>query len=328
MYKGDSMMKLVVLDGYTENPGDLSWAPLETLGELTVYDRTDPDDDELIRQRIGDAEIVITNKTPLRAAVLQSCPHLRLVAVLATGYNVVDCAAAKAQGVPVCNVPGYGTMAVAQYAIALLLELCSRVGHHAATVRQGHWAPGGDWCYWDAPLTELAGKTAGIFGYGHIGRQTGRIAAALGMQVLACTPHPPLDALPGVYFVEKDELLRRADVILLHCPLTPATQGLICRESIAQMKPGVLIVNNARGGLIVAQDLAEALAGGRVGGAALDVLEKEPPDPDDPLLHAPNCLVTPHISWAPIECRRRILDVTAQNIRAFFDGAPQNIVNL
>lgn len=328
MYKGDSMMKLVVLDGYTENPGDLSWAPLETLGELTVYDRTDPDDDAIIRRRIGDAEVVITNKTPLRAAVLQNCPHLCLVAVLATGYNVVDCAAAKARGVPVCNVPGYGTMAVAQYAIALLLELCSQVGRHAATVRQGRWAPGGDWCYWDAPLTELAGKTAGIFGYGRIGRQTGRIAAALGMQVLACTPHPPLDAPPGVRFAEKGELLRRADVLFLHCPLTPATQGLICRESIAQMKPGVLIVNNARGGLIVAKELAEALADGRVGGAALDVLEKEPPDPDDPLLHASNCLVTPHISWAPIECRRRILDVTAQNICAFLDGAPQNVVNL
>ena len=270
---------------------------------------------------------MITNKTPLSADVLQSCPHLRLVAVLATGYNVVDCAAAKAQGVPVCNVPGYGTMAVAQFAIALLLELCSRVSHHAATVRQGRWAPGGDWCYWDAPLVELAGKTAGIFGYGHIGQQTGRIAAALGMQVLACTPHRPPDAPPEVCFVDKAELLRRADVLFLHCPLTPDTRGMICRESIAQMKPGVLLINNARGGLIVAQDLAAALADGRVGGAALDVLGQEPPCPDDPLLNAPHCLITPHISWAPIECRRRILDCTAQNIRAFLAGTPQNIVN-
>lgn len=320
-------MQLVILDGHTENPGDLDWSPLEQFGSLTVYDRTDPANDALIQSRIGDAQIVITNKTPLRASVLEACPQLRMIAVLATGYNVVDCDAASKCNIPVCNVPAYGSYAVAQYAIALLLELCSRVGLHADTVRQGRWSANDDWCYWDVPLIELAGKTAGILGYGRIGRQTGRIAAALGMRVLVCTPHPPQLTSADVRFVSMDDLLLYSDVVFLHCPLTPQNTGLICRDSITRMKNGVLLINNARGGLIVEQDLADALNCGKVGGAALDVLNSEPPATDNPLLQAKNCLITPHISWAPIECRQRILDCTVENIRSFLSGNPQNVVN-
>lgn len=320
-------MNIVVLDGYAENPGDLSWAPLHALGKLTVYDRTDATDHALIARRIGNAEIAVTNKTPLTREVLDACPNLKLIAVLATGYNVVDCEAAWERGIPVCNVPGYGTQAVAQYAIALLLELCSHVGHHAQTVRQGQWSAGPDWCYWDMPLVELAGKTMGIIGLGHIGSQTARIAAAMGMRVIACNHSGVAPDGAPAEMVPQDAIWPQADVIVLHCPQTPETRGLICRETIACMKDGVLLVNNARGGLVVERDLADALAAGKVGGAALDVVAEEPIRPDNPLLAAPNCLITPHISWAPRECRQRILDCTAQNIRAFLTGAPQHVVN-
>lgn len=316
-------MKIVILDGYTENPGDLSWAPLEALGELTVYDRTDASDEACIAARIADADVAVTNKVPISKAVLGACPNLKFIAVLATGYNIVDCAEARRRGISVSNVPSYGTNAVAQFAIGLLLEICGHIGHHSDTVRAGRWSKSPDWCYWDMPLIELAGKTMGIIGYGRIGRQTGRIAAALGMEVIAYEPHPG----DGPEFVPLDELFARSDVIALHCPLFPQTEGIINRESIAKMKQGVIILNNSRGPLIVQQDLADALNSGKVYAAGLDVVDEEPIAPDNPLLSAPNCLITPHISWAPVECRRRILACTVENIRAFAQGQPQNVVN-
>lgn len=317
-------MKIVVLDGYTENPGDLSWQLLEQLGQVTVYDRTDPADEALIVARLGDAQVAVTNKVPITRRVMDSCPHLQYIAVLATGYNVVDCAEARRRGIPVSNVPSYGTYAVAQFAIGLLLETCHHIGLHSQGVQAGRWSQSADWCYWDRPLIELAGKTMGIIGYGRIGRQTGRIAAALGMEVLAYSPHPGDDPV----YVSLEQLYARSDVIALHCPLTPETREMINRESIGKMKDGVILLNNARGPLIVEQDLADALNRGKVYAAGLDVAETEPISPDSPLLQAKNCLITPHISWAPVECRRRIMECTAANIRAFAEGKPQNVVNM
>ena len=320
-------MKLTVLDGYTLNPGDLSWAPLEALGTVTVYDRTDVEDEDRIVQRIGDADIVCTNKTPLSASVLRRCPKLRMIAVLATGYNVVDCGCARELGIPVCNVPGYGTAAVAQFAIAMLLEICCRVGLHDRSVREGNWVRSRDFCYWEAPLTELAGKTMGIIGFGRIGQATGTIARALGMRVLACSPHPTEAGKAIAEYVELDQLLARSDVISLHCPLFPETEKLICRETIARMKDGVILLNNSRGGLIDEEALAKALKTGKISAAGLDVVSTEPIRSDNPLLQAPNCLITPHISWAALECRQRILDTTVENIRSFLAGPPCHVVN-
>lgn len=316
-------MKIVVLDGYTENPGDLSWAPLEAFGEVIVYDRTDASDEMEIASRIGDADVAVTNKVPVTKTVMDACPNLKFIAVLATGYNVVDCIEARRRGIPVSNVPAYGTNAVAQFAIGLLLEICGHIGHHSDTVFAGRWSQSKDWCYWDMPLIELDGKTMGIIGYGRIGRQTGRIAAALGMEVIAYDPYPG----EGSEFVSLDELFARSDVIALHCPLFPQTQGIINRQNIAKMKQGVIILNNSRGPLVVEQDLADALNSGKVYAAGLDVVEQEPIEPDNPLLSAKNCIITPHISWAPVECRRRIMECTVENIRAFAEKRPQNVVN-
>ena len=320
-------MKIVVLDGYTENPGDLSWGPLEALGELTVYDRTSLTDPAEAIARIGDAEIVFTNKTPLTRAVLGACPAVRFIGVLATGYNIVDVACAREKGIPVCNVPAYGTMSVAQYAISLLLEVCGHVGHHSNTVREGRWTRSADFCYWDFPLIELSGKTIGIVGFGRIGRQVGRIAAAMGMRVLATGSRPTDEGRAIGTYVELDTLLRESDVISLHCPLFADNQGMINRESIAKMKDGVILINNARGGLIVEQDLCDALESGKVAAAAVDVVSAEPIHADNPLLHAKNCLITPHISWAPKESRQRIMDMSADNLAAFLRGEPINVVN-
>ena len=320
-------MKLVVLDGYSLNPGDLSWEPLKMLGALTVYDRTETEDEEAILQRIGDAEIVCTNKTPLQASVLRRCPNLRMIAVLATGYNVVDCGGARALGIVVCNVPGYGTAAVGQFAIAMLLEICCRVGMHDESVHSGAWEKNPDFCYWEAPLTELAGKTMGIIGFGRIGQTTGAIAKAMGMRILACSPHETEAGRAIAAYVDLETLLAQSDVISLHCPLFPETAELINRKTIAQMKDGVILLNNSRGGLIAEQDLADALTSGKVSAAGLDVVTAEPIRSDNPLLHAPNCILTPHISWAARECRQRILDATAENIRAFLDGRPVHVVN-
>ena len=317
-------MKIVILDGYTENPGDLSWSGLEALGELTVYDRTPP---EQVADRIGDAEIVILNKTPLPREMLDRCPNVRYIGVLATGYNIVDVQAAKERGIPVCNIPTYGTDAVGQFAIAMLLEICHHVAHHDAAVHEGRWESCPDWCFWDYPLIALAGKTMGIIGFGRIGRTTGRIARALGMQVVACDSIETDEGREIGRYLPLEELFACSDVIALHCPLFPETQGIINRGTIAKMKDGVILLNNSRGPLIVEQDLADALNSGKVYAAGLDVVSTEPIRGDNPLLKAKNCLITPHISWAPKESRQRLMGIAVESLRAFLDGNPINVVN-
>ena len=320
-------MKIVVLDAFTENPGDLSWAPLEALGEVTIYDRTAYAESPLIAERIGDAEIVVTNKTPISRETLDKCPGVRMIAVLATCYNVVDYVYAGEKGIPVVNVPTYGTASVAQFAIALLLEICQHVAHHSEAVHAGRWENAVDWCFWDYPLIELAGKTMGIIGFGRIGQNTGRIAKALGMTVLASGSRETEAGRAIAEYVDRDELFARSDVVVLHCPLFPDTAGIINRDTIAKMKDGVILINNSRGGLIVEQDVADALNSGKIMAAGLDVVSTEPIRADNPLLRAKNCLITPHISWAPKEARQRILDITVDNIRAFLAGDPINVVN-
>ena len=320
-------MKIVVLDGYTENPGDLSWEELGKLGELTVYDRTSLTDEAEAIARIGDAEIVFTNKTPITRKVLDACPGIRFISLLATGYNCVDYAYAREKGIPVTNVPTYGTASVGQFAIALLLEICHHIGHHDASVHAGNWERCADWCYWDYPLIELAGKAMGIIGFGRIGQTTGRIARAMGMEVLAYDSHPSDAGRAIAEYVDLDALLARSDVVALHCPLFPETEGIINRETIAKMKDGAILLNNSRGPLVVEQDLADALNAGKLAAAGLDVVSTEPIRGDNPLLNAKNCIITPHISWAPKESRQRIMDCTAENIRAFLAGAPVNVVN-
>lgn len=318
-------MKIVVLDGYTENPGDLSWEGLENLGKLIVYDRT-PEDQ--IAVRIGDAEVVYTNKTPISRETLDQCPNLRFIGVLATGYNVIDVEAAKEKGIPVSNIPTYGTDAVAQYTIALLLELCHHIGEHSACVKRGDWTNNPDWCFWNYPLIELAGKTIGIIGFGRIGQGTARIAQALGMKVLAFDQYqnPALETETCRY-TDLDTLLMQSDVIALHCPLFPSTEKIINKNNIAKMKDGVMIINDSRGPLIAEEDLCEALNSGKVGGAALDVVSSEPIKMDNPLLTAKNCIITPHIAWAPRESRQRLMNIAVDNLQAFIDGQPINVVN-
>lgn len=320
-------MKIIVLDGYTENPGDLSWEELGKLGELTVYDRTSYTDSDLIPERIGDGEIVVVNKTPISKKTLDKCPNIKLIAVLATGYNVVDYAYAKEKGIPVVNVPTYGTQIVGQYALGLLLEICSHYGHHDQTVKEGRWENNADWCYWDYPMIELYGKTAGIIGLGRIGQATAKLLNALDMKVLAYDAHEKEEGRKLAEYVSLDELLERSDVIFLHCPLFPETEGIINKENISKMKDGVILINNSRGQLVVEQDLADALNSGKVYAAGLDVVSTEPIKEDNPLLKAKNCLITPHISWAAQASRQRIMDITVANIQAFLDGAPVNVVN-
>ena len=321
-------MKIVVLDGYTLNPGDLSWASLEAMGETVIYDRTSLTDHREIIQRIGDADAVLTNKTPLPKEVLEFCSSVKYIGVLATGYNVVDVDYAKKKGIIVTNIPTYGTAAVGQFAIGLLLEICHHIGHHSQAVHDGRWENNPDWCFWDYPLIELDGKTMGIIGYGRIGQATGRIAQALGMRVLAFDAHknPELESASCKY-VELDELLANSDVIARHCPLFPATEGIINKDNIAKMKDGVIILNNSRGPLVVEQDLADALNHGKIAAAGLDVVSTEPIKGDNPLLKAKNCFITPHISWAPKESRKRLLDIAVNNLREFADGNCVNVVN-
>lgn len=320
-------MKIVILDAYVENPGDLSWDALGALGELTVYDRVPEHDPAEIARYIGDAEIVVTNKTPIGREVLDACPGVRYIAILATGYNLVDVDYAREKGVAVSNVPGYGTDAVAQFTIALLLEICSHVAEHDRTVHEGKWENGPEWCYWECPLTELAGKTMGIIGFGSIGRQVGRIARALGMKVLAYS-RSECDAGREIgTYVSLDTLLHDSDVVSLHCPLFPETAQIINAETVAKMKPGVILLNTSRGGLVEEQAVADALRSGHISAAGVDVVSREPITSENPLLHAPNCIITPHIAWAARECRQRILDRTVDNVRAFLDGAPINVVN-
>lgn len=318
-------MKLSIIDGHTVNPGDLSWEPLREFGELQVYEDYVPSDEEVIR-RIGDAEIVIANKSYVTRRVIDACPNIRFITILATGYDAIDYRYAAQKGIPVSNVPDYGTASVAQYAISLLLEICGHVDYHAGQVRQGRWGVD-DWYFFDRPLIELEGKTMGIIGFGRIGQRVGQIAKALGMEVLAYNrSRSPAGEQIGEY-VELEELLRRADVISLHCPLFPETAGMINRQSIAKMKDGVILINNSRGGLVVEEDLAEALNSGKVYAAGLDVAAQEPIREDSPLLKAQNCIITPHISWAPKESRSRIIQTACKNIRAFLDGNPINVVN-
>ena len=321
-------MKIVVLDGYTENPGDISWAPMEALGELVVYDRTAYEEDPLIAERIGDAEIAVINKTPISRETMDTCPNLKAIAVLATGYNVVDYIYAKERGIAVLNVPTYGTQIVGQYAVGLLLEICSHYGHHDRTVKDGKWEHHQDWCYWDYPMIELHGKTAGVIGLGRIGQSTARILRALDMRVLAYDTFQSEAGKAVAEYVELDELLAESDVIFLHCPLFPETEGIINKENIAKMKGGVIIINNSRGQLIVEQDLADALNTGKVYAAGLDVVSTEPIKGDNPLLTAQNTIITPHISWAAQAARQRIMDITVENIRAWIGGSPVNVVNM
>ena len=321
-------MKIVVLDGYCLNPGDLDWKGLEALGECIVYDRTSLTDMEEVISRIGDADIVYTNKTPMPREVFEKCPNIRFVGVLATGYNVVDVNTAKEKGIPVANIPTYGTASVGQFAIALLLEICHHVGHHNQVVHEGKWESNPDWCFWDYPLIELDGKNMGIIGYGRIGQATGKIAQALGMKVLAYDAYknPALEN-ENCRYVELDELLSQSDVIALHCPLFPETEGIVNKENIAKMKDGVIILNNSRGPLIVEQDLVDALNSGKVAAAGLDVVSTEPIKGDTPLLGAKNCIITPHISWAPKESRKRLMDIAVNNLEEFLKGSPVNVVN-
>lgn len=321
-------MKIVVLDGYTENPGDLSWSELEKLGELKVYDRTPVNDEDEIIKRIGNAEIVYTNKTPITKKVIDACPEMKHISLLATGYNVVDYKYAAEKGIPVTNVPTYGTASVSQFSVALLLEICHHIGHHDASVHAGEWANNKDWCYWDYPLIELEGKTIGIIGFGRIGQAEGRIAKALGMRVLAYDLHPSNAGKEIAEYVDLNTLYAEADVITLHCFLTPENTKMINKSSIAMMKDGVILINNARGQLIDEQDVADALNSGKMAAAGLDVVYTEPIREDNPLLKAKNCIITPHISWAPKESRQRIMDCAVQNAKAYIAGKPINVVNI
>jgi len=310
-------VKIVVLDGHVLNPGDLNWAPLHELGSCTVHDRTPPDQ---IVARAQGAEVVLTNKCPLTADTIARLPALRYIGVMATGHNIVDSAAAKAAGIVVTNVPTYGTRSVAQHTFALILELTNHVGLHARTVREGRWSRNADWCYWDQPLVELDQRVLGVVGYGKIGQKVADLGRAFGMEVLA---HSRSET-PGATKVSIEEIFRRSDVISLHCPLTPETNGLVNRERLALMKRSAFLVNTSRGLLVVERDLAAALNAGQIAGAALDVLSAEPPPAENPLLTARNCLITPHIAWASGSARGRLLDVVVSNVKAWRTGAARN----
>lgn len=322
-------MKIVVLDGHILNPGDLTWESLEQLGDTVVYDRTsyDPNDIELIIERSKDADAILINKTPVTREVLDNLPNLKYIGVLATGYNVVDVEAAKEKGVVVTNIPTYGTDAVAQMVFALLLELTNHVAEHNKAVKTGQWSSKPDWCFWNKPLMELSGKTIGIIGYGRIGQSVGRIAQAFGMKILANANRPKRELENGnVKYVELDELYKFADVISLHCPLTEYTKDMINKDSIGKMKDGVIIINTSRGPLIVEEDLAQALDSGKVRGGGLDVVNVEPIQLDNPLLSQDNCIITPHIAWAPIEARSRLMDIAVENLRGYIEGNTINTV--
>jgi glycerate dehydrogenase len=318
-------MKIVVLDGHALNPGDLSWEGLRAIGELQVFDRTAEDQ---IVARAHDAEVVLTNKTRLSAQTLRQLKKIRYIGVLATGYDVVDVRAARELGITVTNIPTYGTASVAQFTFALLLELSHHVGLHSEATRAGEWSRSEDFSFWKTPLIELAGKTLGIVGMGQIGRRVAELAVAFEMQVVAADEvKRPVPAWPGFRWYEVDELLANSDVVSLHCPLLPQTQGIINARSLALMKSSAFLINTSRGPLIIEQDLADALNSGRLAGAAVDVLSSEPPASDNPLLRAKNCIVTPHIAWATTEARTRLLEAAVANLRAFVDAHPTNVVN-
>lgn len=318
-------MHIVVLDGYALNPGDLSWKGLELLGDVTVYDRTPADQ---IYERAKEAEVLLTNKTPLSAEMLSRLPRLRYVGVLATGYNVVDVKAAKELGVAVTNVPAYSTPSVVQMTFSLLFALCTRAQEHSQAVREGKWCSSKDFCFWDYPLVEVSGKTLGIIGFGSIGRQVAEVALALGMQVVAYSRTVKTDfAHPRFSWVGLDELFAVSDVVSLHCPLFPETKEIINKANLSKMKPTAFLLNTARGGLVAEQDLADALNHGSIAGAGLDVLTEEPAHPDCPLLTAKNCVITPHIAWATAEARARLMEIAVSNLASFIEGKPVNVVN-
>ena len=319
-------MKIVVLDGYALNPGDLAWQGFEELGEVTVYDRTSYTDKQEIIERIGDAEAILTNKTPITADVLKACPQLTYIGVLATGYNVVDFAAAKEQGITVTNIPSYSTNAVAQATFALLLEVTNQVGHHNRSVHQGDWQTSKDFSYWQTPLMELAGKTIGLIGYGAIAQAVATIAHAFQLKVIYFNHRPKPAQADWAKQVSLAELYQEADIISLHVPQFPETEKMIDRTALAQMKSSAILINTARGGLIDEGAVAEALQTGQIAALAADVVSKEPIAADNPLLQAPNCYLTPHIAWAPVETRRRLMGIAVANLSGFKAGTPQNVV--
>ena len=311
-------MHTVVLDGFVINPGDLSWKPLEELVSLKVYERTP---EELIVERAREARIILTTKAPLSSETIKQLPLLRHIGVLATGYNIIDMEAAAARGVVVTNIPNYGTASVAQGAFALLLALCHKITLHSEAARSGEWSANPDWSFTKAPMSELAGKTLGILGFGRIGQQVARIAEAFQMRVIAAS-----NPRSGGPWVQVDELFSVADVVSLHCPLTPATSGIVNAERLRRMKRTALLINTSRGPLVEEQELADALNEGLIAGAGLDVLSTEPPPEDNPLLHAKNCIVTPHVAWATQEARARLLQIAVANVAAFLQGKPQNVI--
>jgi glycerate dehydrogenase len=322
----DMKVKIVVLDGYALNPGDLSWNKLQDLGDLTVYDRTSA---EKVHERAKDAAIVLTNKTPVTSEIINALPSLRYIGVLATGYNVVDVDAAKKKGILVTNVPAYGSKSVAQLTFALLLELCHHVQRHSDAVMEGKWSRSADWSFWNYPLMELAGKTIGIIGFGTIGQQVADIASAFGMNIIAFSRTKTNQTSRNNFrWVTLDQLLSDADVISIHCPLTPETKGMINSSTLKRMKPSAFLLNTSRGPLIVEKDLADALNSDVIAGAGIDVLSVEPPPAGNPLIKAKNCLITPHIAWATIEARARLMNGVVENVAAFLLGKPMNVVNL
>ena len=314
-------MKISVLDGFTTNPGDLSWDWLKECGECTVYERTPA---ELIAERTKDCEIVITNKTPLRKELLETLPKLKYIGLLSTGFNIVDWEYCKEKGIPVCNIPSYSTSAVAQLVFALILEHTNAVAIHSNSVHSGEWAASKDFCYWKTPLTELDGKTLGIIGFGKIGKAVAKIAAAFGMKVIASTNHPA--PFENVEFCGREELLSKSDFVSIHCPLTPLTEGMVNADFLSKMKPSAFLVNTSRGQVVDENALADALKSGVIAGAGLDVMTVEPPKADNPLFGLSNCLITPHIAWAGFETRERLMKIAKENVLAFLDGKPQNIV--
>lgn len=319
-------MKIVVLDGRALNPGDLSYDCLKQFGEVTLYQHTDSEEETI--RRIADHEIVLVNKVPITEAILDACPSIQLICVQATGYNIVDCTACAKRGIPVTNVPSYGTAAVAQFTFALMLEICHQIGHHSRAVHEGNWCACTNFCFWDTPQMELGGKTLGIIGFGRIGQAVAKLGQAFGMRILAYSRHIRPEYSSIAECVDLDTLLRNSDFISLHCPLFADNAKMINKSAIEKMKDGAILINTARGGLIDEEDVAQALSSGKLSAAAVDVISEEPMRSKNPLLTAPNCIITPHIAWAPKESRQRLLDCVVENIRCFLSGSPQNVVNM
>lgn len=317
-------MKIVNLDGYTTNPGDLSWKCIEKYGELTTYDRTKPEE---VVERAKDAEILFINKTPINAEMLKQLPKLKYVGLQSTGYNIIDVKAARELGITVSNIPAYSTNAVAQLVFAFILEITNKVSLHSDSIHNDEWTNCPDFCYWKAPLTELDGKTIGIIGFGSIGQRVAKIAEAFGMNVITYTPHPKPDEFKNISFVSFKELMKNSDFVTCHCPLTPETTGIINEYALSLAKKSAVIINTSRGPVVDDKALADALNSGRIQAAGLDVLTTEPPKKDNPILTAKNCLLTPHIAWAGYETRKRLIDLLEENLKAFLNGHPQNVVN-